>query len=79
MRAALRFRYLDEGKENSAMPNEPRAAKEKRTDSTRRPNAKSDHEGSAHSPKEFIVPAMEKTASTEQPERTGKDGPSKEA
>ena len=35
------------------MANQPRAAKEKRSEPTHRNNAQSDHEGSAHSPYEF--------------------------
>lgn len=35
------------------MPNQPDAAKEKRSEPQRRPNAQGDHEGSAHTPDEF--------------------------
>jgi len=35
------------------MPNEPKPAREKRTDPGPRQNAQGDHEGSAHSPDEF--------------------------
>lgn len=37
------------------MPNEPTYAKEKRSDPGLRPNAKGDHEGSAHRPEEFGI------------------------
>ncbi len=37
------------------MPNEPKHAKEKRTEPTERQNAQGDHEGSAHTPDEFDV------------------------
>lgn len=37
------------------MPNEPKPAKEKRTDRGPRQNDQSDHEGSAHTPDAFDV------------------------
>lgn len=37
------------------MPNDPKAAKEKRTPPKSRQNAQDDHEGSAHTPDEFDV------------------------
>ncbi|TGD63980.1 hypothetical protein EYC08_11095 [Tabrizicola sp. WMC-M-20] len=37
------------------MPNEPKAAKQKRPPPPDRQNAQGDHEGSAHSPDEFDV------------------------
>ncbi|MBR2655680.1 MAG: hypothetical protein IKD58_04180 [Loktanella sp.] len=37
------------------MPNEPKPAAEKRPHTKRRENDQGDHEGSAHSPKEFDV------------------------
>lgn len=37
------------------MPNDPKSAKEKRTDPGPRQNAQGDHEGSAHTPDKFDV------------------------
>ncbi|MDP3339375.1 hypothetical protein [Frigidibacter sp.] len=46
------------------MPNSPKEAEEKRPKTTRHQNAQDDHEGSAHTPDEFIkgdpVPAPDK-------------------
>lgn len=41
--------------EDVRMPNEPKPAKEKRSEPGRRQNAQGDHEGSAHTPDEFDV------------------------
>lgn len=41
------------------MPNEPKPAKEKRTDPGRRQNAQGDHEGSPHDPEEFLGTNLE--------------------
>lgn len=44
------------------MPNEPKPAKEKRSEPVQRQNAQDDHEGSAHSPDEFEVMKPETNA-----------------
>ena len=51
------------------MPNEPKPAKEKRTEPDRRQNAQGDHEGSAHTPDEFD--AMNPAKQVPAPSKTG--------
>lgn len=61
------------------MPNEPKHAKEKRSEPAARQNAQGDHEGSAHTPDEFdaINPQKQGSDKNKTTERTRTRSPSR--